>query len=62
MDDNPWNHWFYAGPYIPSGVIYGVGPSSSVWLVPGYEKWIGHMAAIDLYSGPKYTQKETKFA
>lgn len=52
-----WTAWFYSGPYVPSGVIYGIGPSASIWLVSGYEYWYNHhmaIAVIDLYSGPKY--------
>lgn len=52
-------HWFYAGPYVPSGVLYypdnsesTSSPSYSVWLIPGYERWIDNVAAIDVYSGP----------
>jgi hypothetical protein len=31
--------WFYAGPYVPSGVIYGEAhwPSQCRWLVPGWQ-------------------------
>lgn len=38
MKINPWKPWFYAGPYVPSGVIYGEhnSPSRCEWLVPGY--------------------------
>lgn len=55
-------HWYYAGPYVPSGVVYDPprkiddppSPSYSVWLVPGYERWIDNIAAIDVYGGPKW--------
>lgn len=31
--------WYYAGPYVPSGVVYGMKewPSHSHWLVPGFD-------------------------
>ncbi len=32
-----WKFWYYAGPYVPSGVIYGDGPSKCHWLVPGFD-------------------------
>lgn len=36
---NCWKAWFYAGPYVPSGVFYGspYSPSYSYWLVPGFD-------------------------
>ena len=31
--------FFYQGPYVPSGVVYGENewPSRSHWLVPGFD-------------------------
>lgn len=42
--------WFWAGPYVPSGVIYGSvhWPSFSVWLVPGFDPY-PPIHKIDLY-------------
>jgi hypothetical protein len=36
---DPWKPWFYAGPYVPSGVIYGkVGsPNYCHMYVPGFD-------------------------
>lgn len=55
-------HWFYAGPYVPSGVVYdpnrNIGdkpiPSYSVWIVPGYERAYGEAWIIDLYNPPEW--------
>lgn len=46
---NIWKHWFYQGPYVPSGVLYGEGPSSCHWLIPGYEHNFDNFGVIDLY-------------
>ncbi len=56
------DHWFYAGPYVPSGVVYDPDrpidakplPSYSVWLVPGYERAYEAFAVIDLYDPPAW--------
>ena len=49
----PINHsipWFYQGPYVPSGVIYGEcdWPSRSHWLVPGWDE-TQPFGLIDIY-------------
>ena len=59
--------WFWAGPYVPSGVVYDPGivfdaeenplprsPSYSVWLVPGYERAYESTGVIDLYNPPEW--------
>ena len=56
------DHWFYAGPYVPSGVVYDPArnmddppsPSYSVWLVPGYERAFEAFGVIDLYNPPSW--------
>jgi hypothetical protein len=56
------SHWFYAGPYVPSGVVYDPdrkisdkpSPSYSVWLVPGYERAFEAVGVIDLYDPPEW--------
>jgi len=56
------DHWFYAGPYVPSGVVYDPNrdirdkpiPSYSVWLVPGYERAYEAFGVIDLYNPPDW--------
>jgi len=52
-----WKPWFWAGPYVPSGILYGIGPSACVWLLPGYERWIDETGAIDVYTGPWWRRK-----
>ena len=47
-----WKPWYYAGPYVPSGILYGSGPSSSHWLIPGYEKAYEAFGVINLYNPP----------
>jgi hypothetical protein len=42
--EDPTKPWYYAGPYVWSGVIYGHSswPSFSTWFVPGTdpdERW-----------------------
>ncbi len=34
-----WKPWFYAGPYVPAGVLYGEpnSPSYCHWQIPGYD-------------------------
>lgn len=46
--------WFYAGPYVPSGVKYGdpSWPSASHWLVPGFNA-NPPIHQVDLYD-PKF--------
>lgn len=45
----PFEHVFYAGPYVPSGVTYGIGSPSEVhWLVPGFDSNPG-IHKIDIY-------------
>lgn len=50
--------WFYAGPYVPSGVMYGHSKdcNASHWLVPGYERWFEEFAVINIYDGPWWKQ------
>ncbi len=56
------DHWYYSGPYIPSGVVYdpnrkigdAPSPSYSVWLVPGYERAYDAFGVIDLYNPPSW--------
>lgn len=56
------SHWYYAGPYVPSGVVYDPPrmiddkpiPSYSIWLVPGYERAFEAFGVIDLYNPPAW--------
>jgi hypothetical protein len=56
------DHWYYAGPYVPSGVVYDPNrpierepiPSYSVWLIPGYERAYEAFGVIDLYNPPAW--------
>ena len=45
-----WKPWFYQGPYVISGVMYGEhgSPSACHWLVPGWND--ESMWKIDVYS------------
>lgn len=56
MFNDIWKAWYYAGPYVPSGVMYGKGPSACHWLIPGYEYWYDAQP-VDLYDGPSYAKK-----
>lgn len=60
-------HWYYAGPYVPSGVVYDPGlcfdennnpiaksPSCSNWLIPGYERAFEAFGVINLYNPPDW--------
>lgn len=46
-----WTPMYYQGPYVPSGVLYGEGPSACHWVIPGYDP---ESIAINLYSGRAY--------
>lgn len=48
MKIDPWEPWYYAGPYVPSGVLYGEGASSCHWWIPGFEYWYDKQP-VDLY-------------
>lgn len=47
MSDNP-KPMFYAGPYVPSGVIYWSGNRLCKWLIPGFDPNPG-IHKIDVY-------------
>lgn len=48
--------WFYAGPYVPSGVVYGCGwVSYCHWLIPGFDP-DPPIHKIDLYSALPATE------
>jgi hypothetical protein len=48
--------WFYAGPYVPSGVLYAKKKDCNYchWLVPGYERAYDAFAVIDQYNPPAW--------
>lgn len=50
-----WTAWFYSGPYVPSGVLYGreCDVSHSRWLVPGFHP-DPPIHAIDVYDREKH--------
>lgn len=60
---NTYDYWkatFYAGPYVPSGVIYGKFGSASFchWLVPGFDP-DPPIHKMDLYKCSKCDMKES---
>ena len=47
---------YYAGPYVPSGVIYGNDdwPSRCHWLIPGFDP---NSTAINMYEWTKKNER-----